>query len=157
MKKYDVLISRTGYSSRRFEVEAENETEAEEKAMDMAGDYEFSEGDAEYNCESVVLLDEPDTDDDVASENGPMTVWVFCADQISDADVMDVITEVFFKEEDALKYLHDFVHGDEGEYEYAKKRGWMIEYDEPNHFRAYEDGHYCHNHTEATVEWRRMK
>ena len=63
MKKYDVLISRTGYSSRRFEVEAENETEAEEKAMDMADDYEFREGDAEYNCESVLLLDEPDTDD----------------------------------------------------------------------------------------------
>ena len=62
--KYDVLISRTGYSSRRFEVEAENETEAEEKAMDMAGDYEFGEGDAEYNCEGVTFIEEPDTDDD---------------------------------------------------------------------------------------------
>lgn len=64
MKKYDVLISRTGYSSRRFEVEAENETEAEEKAMDMAVDYEFSEGDAEYNCEGVTILDEPEPDED---------------------------------------------------------------------------------------------
>lgn len=62
MKKYDVLISRTGYSSRRFEVEAENETEAEEKAMDMAVDYEFSEGDAEYNCEGVTILDEPEAE-----------------------------------------------------------------------------------------------
>lgn len=66
--KYDVLISRTGYSSRRFEVEAENETEAEEKAMDMAGDYEFREGDAEYNCEGVTLIEEQATDENDVDE-----------------------------------------------------------------------------------------
>lgn len=62
--KYDVLISRTGYSSRRFEVEAESATEAEEKAMDLAGDYEFVEGDAEYNCEGITPIEEPDADED---------------------------------------------------------------------------------------------
>lgn len=62
--KYDVLISRTGYSSRRFEVEAENEMYAEELAMEMAGDYEFVEGDAEYNCESITPIEEPDADED---------------------------------------------------------------------------------------------
>jgi len=59
MSKYEVMITRIGYSSRRFEVTADNETEAEEKAMEIAGDYEFIEGDAEYECESVTRLTEP--------------------------------------------------------------------------------------------------
>ncbi len=41
MSKYEVMITRIGYSSRCFEVTADNETEAEEKAMEIAGDYEF--------------------------------------------------------------------------------------------------------------------
>lgn len=60
MSKYEVKITRIGYSSRRFEVTADNETEAEEKAMEIAGDYEFSEGDCEYECDSVTPLKEPD-------------------------------------------------------------------------------------------------
>jgi hypothetical protein len=40
--KYEVSITRIGYSHRRFEVEAGSELEAQEKAMDMAGDYDFS-------------------------------------------------------------------------------------------------------------------
>lgn len=60
MSKYEVIITRIGYSSRRFEVTAENETEAEDKAMEFADDYEFREGDCEYECESVTPLKEPD-------------------------------------------------------------------------------------------------
>lgn len=55
-KKYSVNITRIGYSSRRFEVEADSELEAQEKAMNMAGDYEFSEGDADYECDGAMLI-----------------------------------------------------------------------------------------------------
>lgn len=54
--KYEVSITRIGYAHRRFEVEADSELEAQEKAIDMAGDYDFSEGDAEYECEDVTPI-----------------------------------------------------------------------------------------------------
>ena len=54
--KYSVSITRIGYAHRNIEVEADSELEAQEKAMDMAGDYDFSEGDADYECEGVMLL-----------------------------------------------------------------------------------------------------
>lgn len=56
MSKYEVMITRIGYSSRRFEVTADSELEAQEKAMNMAGDYEFSEGDADYECDGAMLI-----------------------------------------------------------------------------------------------------
>ena len=60
MKKYSVSITRIGYAHTTFEVEAENEADAQEKAMDQAGDYDFSEGDADYECEGVTCLDVPE-------------------------------------------------------------------------------------------------
>lgn len=54
--KYEVSITRIGYAHTRFEVEADSELEAQEKAMDMAGDYDFSEGDAEYECEGATPI-----------------------------------------------------------------------------------------------------
>lgn len=54
--KYEVSITRIGYANRRFEVEADSELEAQEKAMDMAGDYDFSEGDADYECEGATPI-----------------------------------------------------------------------------------------------------
>ena len=87
----------------------------------------------------------------------PEYVWVFTADQVADDDVFDVITEVFATEEAAKEHLHEFVYGDEGELEYAKKRGWTVEYNEPDHYRAFEEGYYSGNHTEATIEKREVK
>lgn len=54
--KYNVSITRIGYAHTNFEVEAESELEAQEKAMDMAGDCDFSECDADYECEGVTPL-----------------------------------------------------------------------------------------------------
>jgi hypothetical protein len=53
MKKFYVGICRTSYAFDRFEVEAENEEEAIEKAERMAYNTCFSEDDAEYSIESV--------------------------------------------------------------------------------------------------------
>jgi hypothetical protein len=54
--KYEVSITRIGYAHRFFEVEADSELEAQEKAIDMAGNYDFSEGDAEYECEGAMPI-----------------------------------------------------------------------------------------------------
>jgi len=40
-----------GYGFREITVEAENEEEAEQKALDVAGDYEYSEHDAKYEVD----------------------------------------------------------------------------------------------------------
>ena len=60
MKKYEVSVTRIGYAHTTIEVEAESEEQAEQKAIDMAGNYDFSEHDADYECEGVTLLDEPE-------------------------------------------------------------------------------------------------
>jgi len=56
MKKFNVTVTRTSYSSRDIEVEAKNEKEAKEKAVDVAGDFEFSERDADYDVENIFEL-----------------------------------------------------------------------------------------------------
>ncbi len=53
MPKFEVQVFRTSYSSRIIEVEAENEEEAKENAIEKAGDYEFSEHDADYTVNFV--------------------------------------------------------------------------------------------------------
>jgi hypothetical protein len=53
MPKFEVQVFRTSYSSRMIEVEAKNEEEAKKNALEEAGDYEFSENDAEYTVNFV--------------------------------------------------------------------------------------------------------
>lgn len=57
-RKYIVDIVRIGYGFHTVEVMATNHQEAREKAMDEAGDYEYSEKTAEYEVESVTEVDE---------------------------------------------------------------------------------------------------
>lgn len=42
--KYTITVARTVVKLRDIEVEAENEDEAAEKALDSAGDYDFNDG-----------------------------------------------------------------------------------------------------------------
>jgi hypothetical protein len=51
--KFQVEICRIGYSVRTIDVEAANAEEAENIALDTAGNYEFSEHHADYECNSV--------------------------------------------------------------------------------------------------------
>jgi hypothetical protein len=53
MTRFKVLVYRTGYSSREIEVEADSDSEALGVAEDVAGDYEFSENNAEYEADSA--------------------------------------------------------------------------------------------------------
>jgi len=56
--KYSVDVARTAYGFRTLEIEADNETEAREKALDIAGDFEYSEKSSEYSIEWVGPSDE---------------------------------------------------------------------------------------------------
>jgi hypothetical protein len=47
-KKYTISVVRIGYGFADIEVTAKSQQQAEEMALDKAGDYEFSEKDAEY-------------------------------------------------------------------------------------------------------------
>lgn len=55
-REFDVAVLRIAYGSRRIRVKAKSQFEAEQKALDEAGDYEFSENDADYEIESVIQV-----------------------------------------------------------------------------------------------------
>jgi len=63
MNKYEVDVTRTGYGSRVLDIEADSEEEAREKALIVAGNYEFSEKDSSYSVEGVVLVHDPAAED----------------------------------------------------------------------------------------------
>ena len=52
-KEYSVDITRTGYSKKTIKVTASSEEEAKEKAFDIAGDFEYSEYDADYDVDVI--------------------------------------------------------------------------------------------------------
>jgi hypothetical protein len=58
MKKFYVGICRTSYAFERFEVEAETEKEAIDKAEQMAYNTCFREDNAEYSIEDVEMHEE---------------------------------------------------------------------------------------------------
>lgn len=51
--KYKILVTRISYSSIEFDVDAENEVEARENALDAAANTVFSEGNADYETEII--------------------------------------------------------------------------------------------------------
>jgi hypothetical protein len=53
MPKYKVTVCRTGYGFTTFEVEASGLTEARQKALDTAGNYDYIEKSGEYEIESI--------------------------------------------------------------------------------------------------------
>jgi hypothetical protein len=55
MKKFCIEICRTSYAFERFEIEAETEKEAVDKAMAEAANTVFTEEDAEYSVEGVEM------------------------------------------------------------------------------------------------------
>jgi len=55
--KYKVRVCRTAYSHLEIEVEASTSKEAQEKAIDEAGDHVFpSENHSEYSAEGVTII-----------------------------------------------------------------------------------------------------
>lgn len=56
MNNYNVTMCRTGYSHRVITVEATSEHHAEEVALDIAGEFEFSEASSEYTVEGISVI-----------------------------------------------------------------------------------------------------
>lgn len=56
MKKYEVVVNRTGFSSHTFEVEADNLADAEKLGMQAAWNHSFSEHDADYEVECILPM-----------------------------------------------------------------------------------------------------
>ena len=52
-KKFVVTVCRTSYAFHDIEVEAKNETEANELALEDAGNHEYSEKTADYSTEGT--------------------------------------------------------------------------------------------------------
>lgn len=69
MKKYSVEVVRTSYSSKTFEIWADNADDARKEAGDMALDHDFSG--EEYDCEYQVLQPEEIPNDYIDREGNP--------------------------------------------------------------------------------------
>jgi hypothetical protein len=64
MSTFVVGVTRIGYGYRDFEIEAETSEEAREKALDIAGNFEFNEKTSDYEISGVIpKTDEPVTND----------------------------------------------------------------------------------------------
>jgi hypothetical protein len=53
MEKFIVSVLRTSYAWRDIEISAASEAEARATVLDICGDYEFSEKDADYSIEQL--------------------------------------------------------------------------------------------------------
>lgn len=60
MPKFEVEVRRTAWGFRTIEVEAKNKLDAEQKALDIAGDFEYSEKSSEYETMSVTPKEKED-------------------------------------------------------------------------------------------------
>jgi len=83
----------------------------------------------------------------------PEKVWVFTAEQAWDGEAADIIVKTFRKKETAQEFMHKFIHdgGEESIEDYVKCKGWEVELDEPDLYRAYDDGRYSTDHIEITI------
>lgn len=87
-------------------------------------------------------------------EKDPEYVWVFTAEQAYDYVVEDVVVKTFRTERSAQDFLYDFIHdGADGEsiVEHANENGWDVEFDEPDHYRAFTPGSYAEDHVECSI------
>lgn len=80
-------------------------------------------------------------------------VWVFTAEQAWDGEAAETIVKAFPTKEAAQEYMHHFIHedGDESVADYVERKGWCVEQDEPDFYRAYEEGRYSTDHIECTL------
>ena len=84
----------------------------------------------------------------------PEKVYVFTAEQAWDGEIADVIVRTFRKKDAAHEFMHKFIHdpmSDESTADYVKRKGWEVEVDEPDLYRAYPYGYYPTDHIELTI------
>ena len=89
-------------------------------------------------------------------DDEPEYVWVFTAEQAYDYTVEDVVVRVFATEEAACKFLYDFIHeGSDDESEsiedFVMRKGWEVEINDTDLYRAFPCGRYPESHIECTI------
>lgn len=86
-------------------------------------------------------------------EEEPEKVYVFTAEQAWDGETDDIIIKTFRTREAAREFMHKFIHEDcdESIADYVKRKDWYVEMDEPDLYRACEDGRYSTDHIEITI------
>lgn len=83
-------------------------------------------------------------------------VFVVGINQTCKAEVLRNSVDVFEKQEDAIKFLSDFVQ-DEKKWIAENAEDWVVNEDVFDTFEAYEEGYYAENHTYAYVEEKEVK
>lgn len=81
-------------------------------------------------------------------------VYVFTAEQAYNSAVEDLVVRVFATEEAARKFLYDFIHercDDESIEDFVMRKGWEVEMNEPDLYRAFPCGRYPESHIECTI------
>lgn len=81
-------------------------------------------------------------------------VWVFTAEQAWCGDIQDTIVKAFSTEDAAHKFMQKFLQdegGDESIRQYVERKGWEVELDTPDLYRAFREGYYCDDHIELTI------
>lgn len=150
-RQYTVRVSYKVYDY--YNVDATSEEKAIEKALEKAGDDSLNDFMQEGEGEGVVtIVDGKPTEPKRDKE--PEKVYVFTADQAWDGEVADTIVRTFRTREAAREFMHKFIHNsmnDESTADYVKRKGWEVEVDEPDLYRAYPDGYYPTNHIELTI------
>lgn len=53
LEKFVIEVCRIGYGFHKFEIEAETKEQAEEIALNQAGDFEYSENSSKYEISTV--------------------------------------------------------------------------------------------------------
>ena len=78
-----------------------------------------------------------------------MKVYILTTHQVSDLEDFGIITKAYDSEAKAIAALKEWR---DDEIKHCTDNEYIIEYDEPTYFEAYEDGCYCSNHSYGRVE-----
>ena len=149
-KKFTVRVAYKVYDY--YDVEATSEKRAIEKALEQSSEDSLNDFIQEGDGEGLVtIIDGKPTEPKRDKE--PEKVYVFTAEQAWDGEVADTIVKTFRTREAAREFMHKFIHegGDESIKDYVKRKDWYVEMDEPDLYRACEDGRYSTDHIEITI------
>lgn len=100
MKTFKVDVIRTGYASRTIEVQAETEEQANEKALDEAGDHEYSEHSSEYTVNGTKDVEEKDKEYYIFGEEASRLYYDY-------VDIDKLLAEIKAHDLEFVLYIHN--------------------------------------------------
>ena len=77
-----------------------------------------------------------------------MKVYITILSRISDReDLGSDYPKVFYNKENAIKDMHNFIHGEGNEYDLFINDNYFIEHDDEDYFLAFKKDHYATDHS----------